>query len=64
MCGYSAGSQPVRKRTREDIVEQRARFATDVDYAQMRFDELDRELREWDKARDAALSAEPVEVKP
>lgn len=64
MCGYSAVSQPVRKRTREDIVNRRAEWAHAVANAQQRFDELDRELREWDKARDASLSDEPVEVKP
>ena len=64
MCGYSAGSHLVRQRTRDDIARERALYAFEVERAQQRFDELDRELREWDKPRDAALSAEPVEVKP
>ena len=57
MCGYSAGSQPVRKRTREYIVNRRAEWAYAVADAQMRFDELDRELRDFDKAKEAERRA-------
>lgn len=54
MCsgGHSA-EKPKRERTREDIARDRATAAYAVEDAQQRFNNLDRELREFDLIAEA-----------